>query len=377
MEEKEATLNKRLIKKEKKHKKIRSKLIERKDIKYVGPLSYRYLRALAWIALAMSQLVLIYNFSNNVLGWSPAGETGTYILSIFGGLSTPFFIIASFGLILSGKRGYRSFLIMYGFAFVGLGLAVIIAYYRYVDRIFGALSLSTEEVPIVFQFISEKSEINVFSDLFMFSLFHTFLNYKPKKIFINKNLIWFRLFTIFPVLYVIFSYIFKTLGALNVISMPFFVYPFLTTKSPLVLLVFVLASFLIKYREALFEMIGATKEEYEQYLTTRRNSLAFSVQLSLLILAVAIFEFIIIIVVGVHLMSHGMGADEAIGILPTYGLGQAGNMIIAIPFILLYSYTKTHKNDKIDLFLPLIGIGVIVLVYIESISGILLHFLGK
>ncbi len=37
-----------------------------------------------------------------------------------------------------------------------------------------------------------------------------------------------------------------------------------------------------------------------------------------------------------------------------------------IPFILLFSYTKAHKNHLFDVLLPLIGLGLIFLVYVKG-----------
>ena len=41
-------------------------------------------------------------------------------------------------------------------------------------------------------------------------------------------------------------------------------------------------------------------------------------------------------------------------------------LILAVPLVLLFSYTKTHKNPKIDLFIPIGGIALIALVLLEG-----------
>ena len=54
--------------KEKRNAKLVAKYTSTEDIKYRGPLSYRYLRMIAWIAFALAQLVSLYNiFSNPIL----------------------------------------------------------------------------------------------------------------------------------------------------------------------------------------------------------------------------------------------------------------------------------------------------------------------
>ena len=57
---------KKRIKKEKKKAQIRAKLFNKKDIKYRGLLSYRHLRIIAWISLAVGQMYLFHNLNENV-----------------------------------------------------------------------------------------------------------------------------------------------------------------------------------------------------------------------------------------------------------------------------------------------------------------------
>jgi hypothetical protein len=42
-------------------------------------------------------------------------------------------------------------------------------------------------------------------------------------------------------------------------------------------------------------------------------------------------------------------------------------MIFLIPIILLFSYTRRHKNPDADIFVPIGGVAVAVLVGIESV----------
>ena len=50
---------KKLSRKEKRREKLRQKLLNPNDIKYQGPLSYRYLKIIAWIAIAIGQVAVI------------------------------------------------------------------------------------------------------------------------------------------------------------------------------------------------------------------------------------------------------------------------------------------------------------------------------
>ena len=130
----EQATNKRLSLKEKRFQRIKNNYFK-DDIKYQGPLSYRYLRILGWIAFALGQLAFVSTIGN-VASWDPIGNVGRYILSFFSNLMTPLFIIASFGLVLSRRRGYRNFILFYGAAFLGIGIGVLVLYYRYVNGLF-------------------------------------------------------------------------------------------------------------------------------------------------------------------------------------------------------------------------------------------------
>ena len=41
-------------------------------------------------------------------------------------------------------------------------------------------------------------------------------------------------------------------------------------------------------------------------------------------------------------------------------------LVALIPFLLLFSYTRKHKNNQIDALIPLAGIVLIILIYLEG-----------
>ena len=206
-----------LTHKQRRRQKLRNKLLNPVDIKYQGPLSYRYLRVLAWIAMIFAQIVVLGTIGEKILDWNPAGQIGLTIFDFIGSLSTPFFIIASFGLVLSGTKSHKNFLMMYGAAFLGLGLALCLFYGRYIESLFNQIGVEHDSYEFVEAFLGSKAQINVFSDLFMFVLFHFFMNYNPKKIFVEKKTIIFRLFALLPLIYIITSYVLKILFVNNFI----------------------------------------------------------------------------------------------------------------------------------------------------------------
>ena len=360
---------------EKRHEKIRKKFFK-DDIKYQGPLSYRYLRILGWVAFVLGQLALMNSLTSNY-NWDPLGPVVQMIFSFGSSLMTPFFVIASFGMVLSGNRGYRNFILLYGAAFLAIGVGVLFAYYRYINGLF--IAFDTVEVSTLMEnFIADRIHINVFADLFAFTLFHYFVNYTPKKYFQGKKIYIFRLFSLLPIIYALISYILKTsyaLGALG--NLPFGFFPFMTTKSPLMVMIFVVISLWIKNREKIFIKIGSTKEQYNIYLNSKRNSLSFSIVLSVVIAIFALIDFILMVTLAVIFAAKNQDLTGAEVFVNSFGVGQVIPCILAIPFIMLYSYTRDHKNTQIDLFIPIAGIGVTALVYVEFFFDFIVFMMKK
>ena len=369
---------KKQVRKSKKLEKIKNNFFNPVDIKYRGPLSYRYLRILAWITLALGQLLILNSVSKLLTGWDAFSPTWQVVINIVSSLSTPFFIIASFGLILSNQKIYKNVLATYGAAFFGLGLGITLFYYRYVNVLFVKMGMGeTLVIDLIKEFLGGKVQVNVFADLFAFACFHFFLNYTPHKKFKGKKIYIFRSFMAIPLLFVIGSYAVKVAISLNSIHIPFYIYPFLTTKSPIIFSVFVLACIWIKNRERIFIRLGATKEEYKEFLSTNRNSFSFSSQLSLIFLSSIVFEVILFIIIAiVYIGIKNVDPDGFLLVINAYECGQSSTLLLAIPFILLYSYTRNHKNKLIDIFIPIIGIGLVALVYIEGIYQLLISTLA-
>ena len=357
---------------------FKKRFFNEEDIKYQGPLSYRALRILAWIFLACGQVVMCFSVFNKMVGWNPLAGGWKEALNVLANLSTPFFIIASFGLALSGHRKARDFMLTYGLAYLGIGLGFLFFYLRYVNGLFVELGVSEMHFVDIFEtFVSDRVQVNVFADLFAFALFHFFLNFTPKKVFKGKALIIFRLFALIPIAFVLTSYILKILGAFEVVNLSLYVYPFLTTKSPLVFMVFIVISLWIKYRERLFLRLGATKEEFQKFLNTNRNAFSVSAHLSLVILMAALLDVISASALLIIYACIGKVDDNFLSVASsTFGAGQAFSMLIAVPFILLYSYKRKHKDQRVDIIIPLGGVALVVLTYIECIYQFILYLLN-
>ena len=345
--------------KDKKRIKLVNKLLSDNDIKYRGILSYRYLRIIAWLSLAIAQYCIVLN-----IGLSYTGQDMIYpswwftTLQTIGYFSVPFFLLASFSLILSRNKTYKSMVMFYGIAYIGVALALIFVFDRYVGKVIYAISESHEAAKsVVLTLFNMKADFNVFGDLFVLSLFNFFLNYELKKGTSKKKVIGFRLLAILPLAFALGSYIITVLVRQDLLSIPFELCPFLTTKSPLIYLVFICMSIWIKNRERIFVGFGASSKEYNKFLRTNKNSLSFSIHVSVLFLLVSIIDFILLIVVPNP---------------QSYEIGQAVGLFIAIPFVLLFSYNKMHKDKTIDLILPFVGIVIVILAYAEALYHVIM-----
>lgn len=367
----------KLSRRERRLLEIKKTITNPNDIKYRGPFSYRYLRIFAWIFYALGQVFLIHSLSNRIINLDQLGDIGKTLLSSLGSLSLPFFIIASFGLVLSKKREYKKLLGTYALAYLGVGISICFLYFRYINGIldlFGRPDFILEEIN---NFLNNKVGINVFADLFAFVTFNFFINYRPTKHFQGKKIGFFRFFSILPILFVLASYIIKVLIGIGELEISIYYYPFLTTKSPLVFLMFIVISIWIKHRERIFARFGLTKEEYHKFLSTNRNSLSFATNLALTILLFAFLEVLVFLgLTFLYDSAISQSGEHFIRFLNIFGVGQCLSMLFAIPLIFLYSYTKTHKNNTIDIFISIGGIALVALVYLEAIYQGILQFFG-
>ena len=383
---KEIRKAKREQRRAKRRAKLRHKYIEGPDAKFKQPLTYRYLRALAWTCILIAQLVIIFKLANKINPAPIFSEASLTVLSLIGALGTPLFLIATFSIILNGSKTYKSMIIIYGAGYIGLGLVGIFAFYHYINPMLKLIMEDTAGMDIVMgDLVGQKIQFNVFADLFALTIVSFFLNYTPKKYFQGKKLYIFRFMILIPLLLLAGGYIVKIFTKIEGFSIPFWAYIFLPTKSPVVHMLFLCVSLWVKNRKKLFMKIGGTEEQYKVYLKSNRNSIDFSVQLSILILIFVIIDlFLFILVTILYLTNLAPEAQQtqegliyAMGNANSIGLGEAMSLLLIIPIIMLFSYTKTHKNKKIDTLMPVAAIGVMAIVYIEGIYQVLYQFLAN
>jgi hypothetical protein len=319
------------------------------------------------------------------------------VASVVSEFALPLFLFANFAILLDRKKTFKAQLLKFG----GLSLLVVFLFLLVTEHYILELgtAIAGDKAGVQAQidgyFLSRirtgSLSFNFFVDMFLCTLLLFFLEYTPKKVFTGKKRYLFRMFALIPVAYEAGSLAIRILAYYGIIAPPLIVYPLLTTKPPMSFVLFVILVLFIKIRELRFRKRGKTKQEYMEFTKTRLNSLQFSVFSSIMILVTGVIDLILLIGfsafdIVVKNMDHPeqvknaseqaleeMSMVSARGVAG-WGIGLHSSMIFIIPIILLFSYTRNHKNPKADIAIPIGGILLAVFVGIEGLhQGILMN----
>ena len=365
--------------KKKRRKRHITDITAENDIKFRGPLSYRHLRIIAWLFLAIAQIGVILTMNAGMRNNPQMYGSLPNIFSFFANFMAPLFLIAAFSTVIVAKNGYKRLLILYGGLSVIIYILFIIVYRHFLVGVADALTpgsgRSTIDSILSMAFGNGFIAFNIFIDLFLCALATFFVNYTPKEHFKGKKIYIFRAFVVFPILYEIGSIALKILASTEAIKLSPYFYPLLTTKAPIAFIIFLLMALFVKKRENFFIKKGKTIEEFNAFQKTNANSLHFSIFLSIAIAIGAIIDLIIFlalyfVVSASTPVPEGVEAIEYIGyiakVVYSWGFGQTSSMILIIPLVLLFDYRKTYKNTLLDMIIPIVGIAIIAIIYIEG-----------
>ena len=217
------------------------------------------------------------------------------------------------------------------------------------DILSGSRQAAVEQINLAAHNMKSGSiSYNLFIDLFLCTLFMYCLNARPKRFFQGKKIRILRAMAILPVLYEAVSIALRVLAAQDRIVLNYNIFPFLTTKPPMMFLVFLVMAFFIKYRERAFCKNGRTHAEYDLFLKTRRNSLQFSVFTAIVFAVAGVLDSMILGFLANALLAHQSANGDLIFKMLDLGIGGAGILLPMAPVVLLFSYTRTHKNQLMD-----------------------------
>ena len=368
------------------------------DIRYRGPLSYRHLQIMGWFGISFLVLHTLIELGIMIDPNQPKWVLSlNAVASVVSEFALPLFMFANFAILLDRKKTFKAQLLKFG----GLSLLVVILFLlvteHYILEVGTAIAgdKAGVQAQIDGYFLSRirtgSLSFNLFVDMFLCTLLLFFLEYTPRKVFTGKKRYLFRMFALIPVVYEAGSLVIRILAYYGMISPPLIVYPLLTTKPPMSFVLFVILVLFIKIREFRFRKRGKTKQEYMEFTKTRLNSLQFSVFSSIMIMVTGVIDLILLIGfsafdIVVKNMDHPeqvknaseqaleeMSMVSARGVTG-WGIGLHSTMIFIIPIILLFSYTRNHKNPKADIAIPIGGILLAVFVGIEGLhQGILMN----
>ena len=355
------------------------------DIKYKAPLSYRYLRIIGWFFLIVAQIGMMAKInikfvpsSVSQIGW--VADLGDMFMS----LPLPLFLLANFAAIFQKKDNWKKLLMFYGGVALLLYIvanAVVIHYgYGFVNafaqtdfmemaKTFGLILFSLGHTGLV---------LNIFIDLFLCSLVFFFMNYTPKNLE-GKKVYLFRALVVLPIMYEIASILIKYYVAIGAMPIPFFAFFLLTSKPPFMFIAFIVLVVAMKIREYKALQKRKGEEFYEEHIKTNAHSLRFSIIIAIVFFVAGLLDLITNLMISIGLAikfsvldpeQEQVAIQAASAITESMGFGNASILMLIAPIALLFSYTKTHANTKIDSFIPIIGVALIIFVYIEGMFQI-------
>lgn len=344
------------------------------DIKYRGPLSYRHMRILAWIFMMCMAMSVVFSAFIRFKHAGGGIKTASDVLSIIGTLALPMFLVANFSIIMRSHKDVKKILLTHAL----MALAMLIACYVIVFRFYFTITTKydNEAYPFMAGILetllnsnpSKFVYLNIFIDLLLCSLSYLFLTYEPKKHFKGKKLIIFRLFVLLPILYE-FACIYVKLHVFfnDEFIIPWYIFPLLTTKPPLLLFSFLVLTLIFAIRKRRYLNKGHSEDEYDEYLKTNANSLQFSILTCVvLVLAIILDTVIASICAGSLAARRDIPTETAIAVVQTTGLGKCFPVLFILPIIMLFSYTRSYENKLIDMVIPVVGLGFCIYSVLET-----------
>ena len=314
------------------------------------------------------------------------------VAKFLGFFALPFFLLANFAIILDKKQTFKQLLIKFGGLSLGVVMLFLILKEHYVVGVVTAfLGDRATANQVVDEYIYQSAMtgsiiFNLFIDLFMCTLFMFFMEYVPINRFQGKKLKWFRAMALIPILYEVGALVLRITIIATYLKPPYIVYPFLTTKPFMSFILFVILALHIKFDEYRFKKRDKKPEDFEAYIRTNDHSLRFSIFTSVMILITGMIDLLVYIFSTALLSATASGIDVnttaeltkeaeaaimanlplAEKVVGAWRFGEHWPMVVLIPVILLFSYTRNHKNPKADIYVPIGGAVFAVLVGIES-----------
>ena len=366
------------------------------DMKYRAPLNYQSFQVLGWLCMVFSIVILMINIGGQVdEGVTKKYGTIAEVLSYFAEMAVPLLLIANFSKILNNSEGFKKQLLRNGGAALAIFVVTVILGNRYIIGTVEQMVVQKDQVvPLLtalFQGAKQEGFLafNLFIDLFLCTLTLYFLNARPKRVFTGRKIIIFRLFAILPIAYEVICLYLKIQSARGKFTLPLWSFPLLTMKPPMTFAFFVFIALLVRIREYRYCKHGKTHDEYQEFMTSRRNSFHLSVHMCISMIVFALIDFVLLLLLTSYQASTvaAPNADDAeqlvaimsgLQVAQAVGIGGAISLALVAPLMLLYSYNTQPKNKVISLLAPAVGIILMILVVLESVRmGVGMFMAGR
>jgi len=282
------------------------------------------------------------------------------IFSYFQYCFMPLMLIANFSQLFRDRSTLVSSLLKSGGCALGMFLAVLFVYFRYivaiVKRITGATT--SEATAMVDRSLSgifsSVRQLSYFVDYFMCNLIAFFILYKPKKFFQGDKIRIFRSLVLIPIVWSIVGYVLLGVNV-NGAVIPGYIFPLIPLKPPVFLFAYLLLVLYLKDKEQRFLKSGKTEEEFDKDFFSPESVRSFSIFASATLGLCSVVDLII----GILFIDN----DTMLRI----GFGEGSLMFLVIPIILFYDYGKKMKEGMSGMMITLIGFAAIAIVWIEAI----------
>lgn len=350
------------------------------DIPSNARFGYRGMRIAAWIFMLC--LVMGAIWGNSIILQlaknNPFISYGASIFSFFGNLALPAFFIANFSIILANRGKYKTIFLRY-ILFIGLILLMLYGFlYRYFIQIgTKAFGDSTQAFEGLTSLLNSNPTFavcfNLFIDLMLCLLAWFFIDYTPKKHFQGKKIVYFRLLALLPIAYEVACITIKLYAiCVPAFKVPFYVFPLITNKPPILFFAFLAIAIREKLLERKYSKLGHNREEFLEYCTTNAANKSFTKFCSRTFLIAALVDLVFCVCLSYVLIGRTTNdMNQLTNELIRTGLGKGISLVFMIPLMHFFSYNKKYKSSVFDTLLPLVSIAIIGIVIIEMFIDLL------
>ncbi|MGN0822730.1 MAG: hypothetical protein ACI4NG_03060 [Candidatus Gallimonas sp.] len=342
------------------------------EVKIRPILNFVALKYIAVIALTVSQiarclqlLFLINDTSFFEIESAILDAILTFCVSL-GKIAVPLMLAWMISYIFSFRERALKMMIFYGIVaglYYGGEILFFLRYFiPHVNRLTEMAVGFTLDARLIKMVGGYFSNFNVFIDLFLCCAIYYFTMARPKRIRSKGGLIVFRACVVFPIGYIVASFVLSGLIKNGLISVNVYTGSLLPRRGLVNFFIFGAILIFLSVRERAYRRFNRSGIAYEEYEKTNRYCVNYTVVASLIFAVFAV-------------------ADTLFGLIPgasAFGVGDSLSLMIAIPFLLMHDFTRKPKRKLWSAMLaPYYAISYFILfvLYINLFAAVLSMFM--